>query len=113
MKESIIDDVMKDVRSSEENADIVIEQAKQQAKESVLAAEAEADKMRAENKQRLKDLRRQAQLDAAGRAAERRDALMKKGENAAKELVDNKNSAVEEAADFVVEKLLSQYQYKN
>ncbi len=109
MKESIIDDVMRDVRAAEENADMMIEQARQQAKERVLAAEAEADKMRAENKQRLKELKRQAQLDTASRAAERRDALMKKGENAAKELIENKNSAVEEAADAVVASLIAQY----
>ena len=100
---------MKDVRAAEEDADIVIEQAKQQAKDRVLAAEAEADKMRAAGKQRLKELKRQAQLDAATRAAEKRDALMKKGENAAKELAESKNSAVEEAADSVVAMLISQY----
>lgn len=110
MKETIIDDVMKDIRSAEENADMIIEEAKKQGKETVLEAQSDADRMRTENKQRIKELRRQTQLDSSRRAAEKRDALLKKGELAAKELVDNKNSAVEDAADAVVAMLIESYQ---
>lgn len=109
MKESIIDDVMKDVRSSEENADIIIEEAKQRGKDCVLAAQTEADRLRAETKQRIKELKRQSRLDSEKSAAVKRDALMKKGEATAKELIDNKNSAVEEAADEVAAMFVQSY----
>lgn len=109
MNDSIIDDVMKDVRSSEENADNIIEEARQRGKDCVLAAQTEADRMRAETKLRVKELKRQSRLDAERRAFERREALMKKGEAAAKELIDNKNSAIEEAADAVAAMFVQSY----
>lgn len=109
MKDSMIDDVIKDVRSGEEKAESMIEEARQRGKDIVLAAQADADKRRADAKLAAKQLRQQYQLETAQRAAERREALMRRGELAAKELTDSKNSAVEEAADAVVQALAQSY----
>ncbi len=109
MKECIIDSVMDEIRAKEEQADVIIEEAKQRGKDMTLVAQADADRRIADCKREAKELRRASQQETARRAAERREALMRKGEAAAKELIDNKNSAVEDAADAVVAKLIQSY----
>lgn len=109
MSDTIIDNVMDDIRMSEKNADEIIENARDRGKELVLKAQREAETLKEQNKLRLKELKHNSQLELSARVRDRRDATLKRGEIAAKELIDNKNSAVEEAADAVVAMLLESY----
>ena len=75
----------------------------------VLAAQANADKLYADAVNDCKQQRKQALSDAEAQAKERRNATLRKGADAAQELIDNNNSRIEEAADEVVRKLIEQF----
>ena len=109
MKENIIDEVLLSIREAEAKADETQQEASDRGKDMILAAEAQADRLKNETTVACKDMKKQAVQEAQRLAAERREAILKAGEVAAKNLIEEKNSAVEEAADKVVAMLLEKY----
>ncbi len=107
--ENMIEDVLKDIREAEKLADDLEKQAYQDGKNAVLSAEAEAQRQLALTKESVKADRKKALKDANDLAAERRKVILKKGEEAASELAEQKNSVIEETADKLVEILLEKY----
>ncbi len=109
MKENVIDEMIGDIRSAEERADRLVHEAAQRGKDILMTAQAEADRIRRETAADCKELSRHAESEAERIASERRAATLRKGEAAANKLLEDKNSAVEVAADKVVEMLLKEY----
>ena len=109
MKENLIDEVLREVRSAEDKADQVYKEAVERGKNIVLAAETEADRLRRDTVTECKQMRKQMLEEAEQRAKAQREAILKKGAELADELTDSRNSMVEEAADAVVRMLLEKY----
>ena len=109
MKEIMIEDVLLEIREAEAKAEQIVRDAHESAKNILLTAETEADRLRRDTQQKVKDMRRQSLADAEKLAADRRNAILKSGADSARELTENKTSAVEEAADKIVQMLLEKY----
>lgn len=105
----MIDTVLKEVREAEEKAELMQKQAYQRGKDIVLKAEAEAEAQKKSTVKECKEERISVLAEARKRAAERAQSILDKGAEDANFLADEKNSAVEDSADKVVEILLKKY----
>lgn len=105
----MIDSVLKDVRDAEEKAEIMQKQAYQHGKEIVLKAEAEAEAQKKSAVKECKEERAHILQEARKRAEERTQAILADGEKRAEEMAGEKNSAVEDCADRVVDILIQKY----
>ena len=105
----MIDTVLKEVREAEEKAELMQKQAYQRGKEIVLNAEAEAEAQKKATVKECKEERANVLQEARRRAADRTRNILDKGAEDANHLADEKNSAVEDCADKIVEILLNKY----
>lgn len=105
----MIDSVLKDVRDAEEKAEIMQKQAYQHGKEIVLKAEAEAEAQKKSAVKECKEERAHILQEARRRAEERTQAILADGGKRAEEMAGEKNSAVEDCADRVVDILIQKY----
>ena len=99
----MIDTVLKEVREAEEKAELMQKQAYQRGKDIVLKAEAEAEAQKKSTVKECKEERLSVLAEARKRASERAQSILDKGAEDANFLADEKNSAVEDSADKVVE----------
>ncbi len=105
----MIDEVLREIKAAEERAAAECADAQRESKEIVLAAEAEAESLvKAALAECKADYKAKVRA-AEDKAALRRAAILGKGEEAAAALADEKHSAVQDAADDVLEALLSRY----
>ncbi len=108
MRESI-DNVLVEIRDAEAAAEQLVKDAAQAGRDAVLGAQADADKRYADTVAQCKQQRKDALNEAEEQARDRRAAILRKGAEAAQDLIDNNNSKIEDAADEVVARLVEKY----
>ena len=108
----MIEEVLKDIRVAEEKADDMIKQANADGKQIVLQAEADAEKQKKLTVLGCKEDQRNAVQKAEGQAAEKRAAILKKGQAEAERLIDDKHAEIEAKSDALVEAILLKYKAK-
>ncbi len=105
----MIDTVLKEIREAEAEADKLQKDAYAKGRELVLNAEAEAERQKKITVLECKEDRKKAALEARRRADEKAQIVLKKGAENAIRLIDQKNSAVEDAANKVMGILFERY----
>lgn len=105
----MIDEIINEIKAAEEKADQMQKDAYQEGKDIVLQSELDSEKMKKEVILECKEAQKAAVQAAETKAAAKRNDILKKGEQAAKQLIDDKNSAVEQQADSIVGLLLQKY----
>lgn len=105
----MIDDVLKDIREAEAEAEQIQQDAYAEGKQIILQAELDAQKQKKATLSECKDDQRAALASAEKRANVKREEILKKGQKAAQKLIEDKNSDIEEQADKLVEVLIAKY----
>ena len=105
----MIDEVLDEIRNAEAKADQKQKDAYQQGKDIVLQAEFDAAKLKKQTVLDCKQSQKDAALEAEKKANMAREAILKNGKQNSEKLVDDKNSAIEDAANKIVEELLAKY----
>ncbi|MCQ2408999.1 MAG: hypothetical protein MJ068_00485 [Clostridia bacterium] len=105
----MIDEIISEIRAAEEKADQMQKDAYQEGKDIVLQAELEAESIKKNTVLECKEAQKAAAAAAEAKAASKRNDILKKGEQAAKQLIDDKSSAVEQQADSIVQLILDKY----
>ena len=105
----MIDDVLKEIREAEAQADEIVSEAQNKAKQIVQQAEIDAEKQKKATVLQCRDDRRVALDKAEASAQKRREDILKKGQKSADELVANHNLAASEKADELSRLLVEKY----
>jgi len=105
----MIDTVLKEIREAEAEAEQLEKDAYAKGRELVLNAEAEAERQKKITVLECKEDRKKAAAEARRRADEKAQLVLKKGAENALKLIDEKNSAVEDAANKVMNILFERY----
>ncbi len=105
----MIEEVLVEIRKAEEKADAMVKDANAEGKQIVLQAEADAEKQKKETVTGCKEDTRKSVQKAEKQAADKREAILKKGQEEADRLVDDKHAAIESESDKIVEMLLAKY----
>ena len=108
----MIEEVLKDIRVAEEKAENMIKDANAAGKQIVLQAEADAEKQRKLTVSGCKEDQRSTIAKAEKQAADKRAAILKKGQADADQLIDDKHAEIEEKSDQIVESILLKYKAK-
>lgn len=109
----MIDDVLKDIREAEAQAEDMQQEAYQEAKRIVLEAEIEAQKQKRLTFAECKDTQKGEIALAEQKALEKREEILKKGAKDAEKLAQSKQKDIDEQADKLVEVLLASYLKKD
>lgn len=105
----MIDEVLNEIREAEAKADQIQKDAYQQSKDIMVQAELEASKLKKQTVLDCKQHQKEAQAEAEEKANKERETILKKGQQKADKLVEDKNAAIETAADKIVDELLTKY----
>lgn len=105
----MIEEVLVEIREAEEKADAMVKDANAEGKQIVLQAEADADKQKKLMVSGCKDDTKKALQKAEKQAADKRDAILKKGQEQANRLIEDKHAEIESQSDKIVEMLLAKY----
>jgi V/A-type H+-transporting ATPase subunit G/H len=105
----MIEEVLVEIREAEEKADAMVKDANAEGKQIVLQAEADADKQKKLTVSGCKDDTKKALQKAEKQAADKRDAILKKGQEQANSLIEDKHAEIESQSDKIVEMLLAKY----
>ncbi|MBR4800470.1 MAG: hypothetical protein IK048_02190 [Clostridia bacterium] len=105
----MVEEVLIEIRKAEEKADAMLKAANAQGKQIVLQAEADAEKQKKLTVSGCKEDQRNAVQRAEKQAADKREAILKKGREDAERLVDDKHAEIEAQSDKIVEMLLEKY----
>lgn len=105
----MIEEVLVEIREAEEKADAMVKDANAEGKQIVLQAEADADKQKKLTVSGCKDDTKKALQKAEKQAADKRDAILKKGQEQANRLIEDKHAEIESQSDTIVEMLLAKY----
>lgn len=105
----MIEEVLNDIRQAEEKADAMIKNANAEGKQIVLQAEADAEKQKKITVTECKEDQRKAIQKAEEQARVKREHILKKGQEAADNLVDDKHAEIEAQSDKIVEMILAKY----
>ena len=105
----MIEEVLKDIKAAEEKADAMIKDANAAGKQIVLQAEADAEKQKKQMVSGCKEDQRAAAQKAEKQAADKRAAILKKGQAEAEGLIEDKHAEIEEKSDKIVESILAKY----
>ncbi len=105
----MIEEVLVEIREAEEKADAMVKDANAEGKQIVLQAEADADKQKKLTVSGCKDDTKKALQKAEKQAADKRDAILKKGQEQANRLIEDKHAEIESQSDKIVEMLLAKY----
>ena len=105
----MIEEVLVGIREAEEKADAMVKDANAEGKQIVLQAEADADKQKKLTVSGCKDDTKKALQKAEKQAADKRDAILKKGQEQANRLIEDKHAEIESQSDKIVEMLLAKY----
>lgn len=105
----MIEKIISEVNLAEERAKDIVNKAIAKSKAMVVNAEDEAEKMKKDTAQYIKDAMREAVAQAQAKADAFREEILQKGAQEAQRLVDERNKKIDEAADFLLQKLLEKY----
>lgn len=105
----MIEEVLVEIREAEEKADAMVKDANAEGKQIVLQAEADADKQKKLTVSGCKDDTKKALQKAEKQAADKRDAILKKGQEQANRLIEDKHAEIESQSDKIVEMLIAKY----
>ena len=105
----MIEEVLNDIRKAEEKADAIWKEANVHGKQIVLQAEQDAEKQKKLTVAGCKDDQRKALQKAEQQAREKREAILKRGQEEANRLVDDKHAEIETQSDKIVGILLAKY----
>ena len=105
----MIEEVLVEIREAEEKADAMVKDANAEGKQIVLQAEADADKQKKLTVSGCKDDTKKALQKAEKQAADKRDAILTKGQEQANRLIEDKHAEIESQSDKIVEMLLAKY----
>ena len=105
----MVEEVLNEIRQAEEKADAMIKDANAEGKQIVLQAEADADKQKKLTVTGCKDDARKAVQKAEEQARVKREQILKKGQEAADRLIDDKHAEIEAQSDKIVEMVLAKY----
>ena len=105
----MIEEVLVEIREAEEKADAMVKDANAEGKQIVLQAEADADKQKKLTVSGCKDDTKKALQKAEKQAADKRDAILKKGQEQANRLIEDKHAEIDSQSDKIVEMLIAKY----
>lgn len=105
----MIDEVLREIKNCEENADQLQKDAYQKGKQIVLDAENAAEKQKKDMISECKQDIKNAQLKAEEEVQENRRKILLEGEKKAKQLIKDKNADMYEMSEKIVKKLLEKY----
>ena len=105
----MVEEVLTEIRKAEEKVDAMLKDANAQGKQIVLQAEADAEKQKKLTVSGCKDDQRKAVQKAEKQAADKRESILKKGQDEADRLIDDKHAEIEAQSDKIVEMLLAKY----
>ncbi|MBO4381240.1 MAG: hypothetical protein J5815_03710 [Clostridia bacterium] len=105
----MVEEVLIEIRKAEEKVDAMLKDANAQGKQIVLQAEADAEKQKKLTVSGCKDDQRKAVQKAEKQAADKRESILKKGQDEADRLIDDKHAEIEAQSDKIVEMLLAKY----
>ena len=105
----MVEEVLTEIRKAEEKVDAMLKDANAQGKQIVLQAEADAEKQKKLTVSGCKDDQRKAVQKAEKQAADKRESILKKGQDEANRLIDDKHAEIEAQSDKIVEMLLAKY----
>lgn len=105
----MIEEVLVEIREAEEKADAMVKDANAEGKQIVLQAEADAEKQKKLTVSGCKEDTRKAVQKAEKQAADKREAILKKGQEEANRLIEDKHAEIESQSDKIVEMLLAKY----
>ena len=105
----MVEEVLIEIRKAEEKVDAMLKDANAQGKQIVLQAEADAEKQKKLTVSGCKDDQRKAVQKAEKQAADKRESILKKGQDEANRLIDDKHAEIEAQSDKIVEMLLAKY----
>lgn len=107
--ENMIESVLRDIRAAEETAAQMEKDSYNEGKRIVLDAENEANEQLKNTVAECKKDRKAAIAAAEKRALENRNEILRRGNEQAEKLAEQKNSAIEENADKLVSMILKKY----
>jgi len=105
----MVEEVLIEIRKAEDKAEAMLKDANAQGKQIVLQAEADAEKQKKLTVSGCKEDQKKAVQKAEKQAAEKREAILKKGQEKADRLLDDKHAEIEAQSDKIVETLLAKY----
>ena len=105
----MIEEVLNEIRQAEEKADAMIKDANAEGKQIVLQAEADAEKQKKITVSECKEDQRKAVGKAEEQARTKREQILKKGQESAERLIDDKHAEIEEQSDKIVKMILAKY----
>lgn len=105
----MIDDVLKEIREAEAQADEIVQEAQKKAKQIVQEAEIDAEKQKKATVLQCRDDRRVALDKAEANAQKKRAEILQKGQKSADELAMNHNLAASEKASEFSGALVAKY----
>lgn len=111
-EDNMIEEVLNDIRKAEEKVDGMLKDANAEGKQIVLQAEAEAEKQRKLTVSGCKEDQKKAVANAEKQAADKREVILKKGQEEANRLIEDKHAEIEAQSDKIVEMLLAKYEQK-
>ncbi|MBQ3755294.1 MAG: hypothetical protein II867_03955 [Clostridia bacterium] len=105
----MVEEVLTEIRKAEEKVDAMLKDANAEGKQIVLQAEADAEKQKKLTFSGCKDDQRKAVQKAEKQAADKREVILKKGQEEADRLIDDKHADIEAQSDKIVAMLLAKY----
>lgn len=105
----MIEEVIKDIKAAEAQADEIVKEANAKGKRIVLDAEIEAEKQKKTSLQESKADLRAAVSTAEGEAAKERKKIIAEGEKQAAEFSQSKESEIDAKATEILDVLLDKY----
>lgn len=105
----MVEEILVEIRKAEDKVEGMLKDANAEGKQIVLRAEADAEKQKKITVTECKDDQRKAVQRAEKQAEEKRAAILKKGQEAADRMVDDKHAEIEAQSDKIVEMIIAKY----
>lgn len=105
----MVEEILVEIRKAEEQVDEMLKNANAEGKQIVLQAEADAEKQKKLTVSGCKEDARGAVQKAEKQAADKRETILKRGQEEANRLIDEKHAEIEAQSDKIVEMLLAKY----
>ncbi len=105
----MIDEILKEIKECEEQAEQLQKEAYIQGKDIVLRAETEAERQKKATIAECKADLKEAQIKAEKKALERRTKILADGERDAAILVESKKAVIDAVSDKIVKMMIEKY----
>ena len=105
----MVEEVLVEIRKAEEQVDEMLKNANAEGKQIVLQAEADAEQQKKLTVSSCKEDARKAVQKAEKQAADKRENILKRGQEEADRLIEDKHADIEAQSDKIVEMLLAKY----